>query len=152
MWYALTSKPLAAALTAALLANVTVAGTGYLSLVPVLPAVPGAAVGLPHPVASPAKPQFALGDVPASFRQRVSLPAKYRTSERGALEYLGRALHIEVEFHGPDYAMIGEHLPYDHDVPAIDLLLRIANIPYIRGSFALMGDQLLVVHNLPLQE
>jgi hypothetical protein len=48
--------------------------------------------------------------------------------------------------------MIGEHLPYDRQVPAIHLLLQIANIPYIHGSFALIGDKFLLVHNTPLTD
>jgi hypothetical protein len=148
MWYAVTSKPLAAALMGALLANMTVAGTG--SITQVQHAAPASTVILPHPEAAQSKPKCALQDFPVAFCRPVSLPSRYRLSERGALEYLAQALHIQMQFKGPDYAMIGQHIPYDHRVPAIKLLLRIANISYIQGNFTLMGDRLLAVHNTPL--
>ncbi len=150
MWYAVMSKPLVAALTAALLGNAATAGAGFFAAIQTEPAAPAATVVL-HPVIPlPVKPKRTDHDFPSSFYQPVSLPSRYRLSERGALEYLARALHIQVQFTGPDYAMIGQHLPYNRPRPAIKLLLQIASIPYIQGTFALMGDKLIIVHNAPL--
>ncbi|MBU2774441.1 hypothetical protein HMI48_11350 [Acidithiobacillus ferrooxidans] len=148
MWYAVTSKPLAAALAGVLSASVAVStGCGVGSV----PQVVGSTSVVLHlPVVRKPTPKVTLQEVPVSMHQLVVLPSRYRLSERGALEYLAHTLHIQLQFSGPDYAMIGEHLPYDRQVPAMHLLLQIANIPYIHGSFALIGDKFLLVHNTPL--
>ncbi|MEY2340947.1 hypothetical protein AB4090_02420 [Acidithiobacillus sp. IBUN Pt1247-S3] len=157
MWYAVTSKPLAMVLSGALLANMTVAGTGFFATAPVLHVAtdPTVTLKLPQPVAvqsQPKQPKCAPQGFPAAFYQPVSLPSRFRYSERGALTYLAHALHIHVQFTGPDYAMIGEHIPYNHPAPATKLLLRILNIPYIQGTFVLMGDRMLIVHNTPMDD
>ena len=153
MWYAITSKPLAAALTAVLMANVTTAGAGFQGE-PVHSMVPAATVMLSSPEmpadAVPPKAKFSGRDFPASFYKAVFLPQQYRMSEHAALAYLARVLHIQLHFSGPDYALVGGHLPYNRPVPAIQLLLRIGNIPWINGSFVLMGNRILEVHNAPL--
>ena len=150
MWYAVTSKPLAAALAGVLSASVAVStGCGVGSV----PQVVGStSVELHLPVVRKPTPKVIFQEVPVSIHQLVVLPSRYRLSERGALEYLAHKVHIQLRFTGPNYAMIGEHIPYGRMVPAITLLKQIGNIPYIHGSLALMGGKTLVVHNALLEE
>ena len=119
--------------------------------IPAVPVISAPAVLHRIPPVRPAPRKSFLWNDPASFYTEVRLPARYRVNERGALKYLARKLHIRICFTGPNYAMIGEKIPYGEAVPAITLLERIAGISYIQGSFALMGGQVLVVHNAPLE-
>ncbi len=159
MWYALTSKPLAASLTAALLANATVMGAGWVLQSP--PAHPTTfrpvVLHPPKPAAIhiqvhliPARPPRTFSGVPAAFEQPMVLPLRYRLSEQGALHYIARSLHVPLTFTGPDYALLGEHLPYGKPTPAIQLLTRIANLSYIEGQFTVAASGAIVVHNDPL--
>lgn len=159
MWYALTSKPLAASLTAALLANAAVMGTGWALQSPPAHPVASQPVTL-HPARPaaihiqvhliPVRPPRTFSGVPAAFEQPLVLPIRYRLSERGALTYIAKRLGVPLSFSGPDYALLGEHLPYGKPTPAIQLLTRIANLSYIEGHFAVAASGAIVVHNDPL--
>ena len=118
--------------------------------IPVVPVISVPVVLHRSPPVRPKPSVSFFSDPPATFFFDVRLPASYRVSERGALRYIARKLHIQFRFTGPNYAMIGEKIPYGEAVPAIILLKRIAGISYIQGSFALLGGQVLVVHNAPL--
>ncbi|UTV80050.1 hypothetical protein MQE22_08435 [Acidithiobacillus sp. YTS05] len=157
MWYALTSsKPLAAALTAALLANATVVGAG-LTLQPLPMESRPVVLHPPKPAAMqiqvhliPARSVRKFPAAPSVFDQPVSLPMRYRMSERGALSYIAQQLRVSLVFSGPNYALLGEHLPYGKPTPALRLLTRIANISYIQGHFVMESSGRIVVQNDPL--
>ena len=150
MWYEVTSKPLAAALASVLSASVAVSTWCGVGSVPQV--VGSTSVILHLPVVRKPAPKVTLQEVPVSIHRLVVLPSRYRLSERGALEYLAHKVHIQLRFTGPNYAMIGEHIPYGRKVPAITLLKQIGNIPYIQGSLALVGGKTLVVHNALLED
>lgn len=90
--------------------------------------------------------------LPALFWQPVTLPKKYETSERGAIRYICRQLHIRYRFSGPNYALYGAGVSFDQSKPAIVLLLELAHVPYIQSRFAVQThpQRQVVVRNVQL--
>jgi hypothetical protein len=143
MWYALTSKPVAVA--GALLALAAVSTGQIAGSMP----VGSTSVTLHLPAVREPAPKIIREGIPVSY-PLVALPSRYRLSERGALRYIAHRLHVQFRFTGPNYAMVGEDIPYGKAVPALSLLRKIGDIPYIQGSIVLRVGKALVVHNAPL--
>lgn len=106
--------------------------------------VPVVRVVLPPAVTRPPAP-VVRHPFPAIFYWNVTLPAKYETSERGAIRYICHELHIQFRFSGPDYALYGAGVPFNRKMPAITLLRDLANVSYIgKQSFTLQSRQVAV--------
>jgi hypothetical protein len=126
-----------------------------------LPPVPPAIVRVVQPV-KPVMPvirparktvQWTPPSLPVAFYQTVRLPAKYKYSERGALRYLAHKLHAEFRFRGPNYALLGLHIPFGKPETLIALLRQIGDAPYIQGTVTVSPKPpfSVAVQNAPLK-
>ena len=114
----------------------------------VAPAVPKAPPAKPaaKPVLRPVPARPAVPVLPVFYQQIVTVPARYDTSEFGALRYVARQLGLQFTHAGPDYALLDAGIPFGQPVTAATFL-RDVGTSYIPGTLTVYGTEQIAVVN-----